>query len=632
MSSSRRASRRDRATLQSFPVSRSRTGRVAATSRLALSFAERARSRTLAVVATSVLIGFGEAGLLYLLVKTAAATASGDRRIDITFGFVSVHQASISFVLACGGALLVALLCAAALNSFLGAALAASSQRRTRMRLAAAVLEASWERQSTERVGRLQDLLTTHVNNVGGAISATVVMITSAINFTSFLLIALVISPLAFGAVVLAAVLIAAMLRPLRHRIQAESRKNLRDSGRFASDVAETVTITREIRSFGVEQSVLDRLAARAEASSAALRRLRFFSRLQPYVYQYCALGLVLCGLAIATGRSAGSAGQLGAVVLLVVRSLSYSQQLNTSLQSLNESYPYLQDLRETLDDFDAAAIDRSGVPMPASSQVEFAGVSYAYGDGPLVLRDVTFSAGEGECIGIVGPSGSGKSTLLQVLLRLRAAETGTVQVGRIDANRIDLADWTKAVAFVPQDNVLFTGTVLENIDFMRGLPREALVAAAKAAHIHDEIELLPSGYDTLLGKDELDLSGGQRQRIGLARAFAGSPSIIVLDEPTAALDMHSEELIQQTLRERHGSVTMFIVAHRVTTMSICDRLLVLRQGEVESFGTPDEVATSNAFYAEGLRLTAANTATRPAETEARGPRAAAYEARRHAT
>ena len=443
------------------------------------------------------LIGFGEAGLLYLLVKTAAATAAGDRRIDISFGFVHIHDASISLVLVIGGAMLLALLCAAALNAFLGATLAASSQKRTRVRLATAVLEASWERQSTERVGRLQDLLTTHVNNVSASIQSTVIMITSAINFMSFLIIALVISPIAFGAVVLAAVLIAALLRPLRSRIRAESRKNLGDSGRFASDVAETVTITREIRSFGVEQSVLERLAARAEASSAALRRLRFFSRLQPYVYQYCALGLVLCGLAIAADRSAGNAGQLGAVVLLVVRSLSYSQQLNTSLQALNESYPYLQDLRDTLDDFETAAIERDGVPMPASSQVEFAGVSYAYGDGPFVLRDVTFSAGEGECIGIVGPSGSGKSTLLQVLLRLRAAETGTVRVGCVDVDRIALGDWTKAVAFVPQDNVLFTGTVLENIDFMRGLHRGALIAAAKAAHIHDEIELLPSGYDT---------------------------------------------------------------------------------------------------------------------------------------
>jgi ABC-type multidrug transport system fused ATPase/permease subunit len=593
-------------------VSRSRTGRVAATSRLALSFAERARSRTLAVVVTSVLIGFGEAALLYLLVQTAAATAAGDRRIDISFGFVHVEGASVSVVLAFGGVLLFVLLCAATLNSWLGAALAASSQQRTRVRLAEAVLDASWERQSTERIGRLQELLTTHVYQVGGSIQSTVVMITSAINFSSFLMIALVISPIAFGAVVLAAIVIAALLRPLRRRIRAESRRNLREGGRFATDVAETVTITREIRSFGVEGSVLERLEGRAEAAAAALRSVRFLARLQPYVYQYCALGLVFCGLAIAAGKSTGDAGQLGAVVLLIVRSLSYSQQLNTSLQTLNESYPYLQDLHETLDDFGSAAVNRDGVPMPCAGDIEFREVSYAYGEGPLVLSHVTFSVREGECIGIVGPSGSGKSTLLQVLLRLRAPDIGSVRVGSLEVDQISLAEWTKAVAFVPQDNFLFTGTVLENIDFMRGLPRDALIAAAKAAHIHDEIEMLSDGYETALGNDAIDLSGGQRQRIGLARAFAGSPRIIVLDEPTAALDMHSEELIQQTLRERHGSVTMFIVAHRVTTMSICDRLLVLRQGEVESFGTPEEVAASNRFYAEGLRLTVANSATRP--------------------
>jgi ABC-type multidrug transport system fused ATPase/permease subunit len=269
----------------------------------------------------------------------------------------------------------------------------------------------------------------------------------------------------------------------------------------------------------------------------------------------------------------------------------------------LNESNPYLRDLADTLADFDSSRVDGRGIPMPAKSDVELVDVSYSYGDGPRVLSNVSFAAHEGECIGIVGPSGGGKSTLLQVLLRLRAPEAGTIRVGSVDANRISLGEWTRAVAFVPQDNLLFTGTVLENIDFKRGLPREALVDAAKAANLHAEIEQLPGGYDTMLGKDHVDLSGGQRQRIGLARAFAGTPRIIVLDEPTAALDMHSEELIQQTLRERLGMVTMFIVAHRVSTMSICNRLLVLRDGTIEAFGSPQEVAASNDFYAEGLRL-----------------------------
>jgi ABC-type multidrug transport system fused ATPase/permease subunit len=134
------------------------------------------------------------------------------------------------------------------------------------------------------------------------------------------------------------------------------------------------------------------------------------------------------------------------------------------------------------------------------------------------------------------------------------------------------------------------------------------LVNAAKAAHIHEEIEALPNAYDTLLGAGAADLSGGQRQRIGLARAFAGSPSVIVFDEPTAALDMRSEELVQQTIRDRHGVVTMLIVAHRVSTMSVCDRLLVLRAGKVEAFGEPAEVAVVSPFYAETLRLVGVNS------------------------
>ena len=142
-----------------------------------------------------------------------------------------------------------------------------------------------------------------------------------------------------------------------------------------------------------------------------------------------------------------------------------------------------------------------------------------------------------------------------------------------------------------------------ENVRFFRDLDDKTIEAACRAAHIHDEILAWTDGYDTVLGSGNNLLSGGQRQRLCIARALAGSPDLLVLDEPTSALDMRSESAFQQTLEELHGSVTLVIIAHRVPTLKLCDRVMVLDSGRLEAFATPAELSTGNEFFAEALRL-----------------------------
>jgi ABC-type multidrug transport system fused ATPase/permease subunit len=230
--------------------------------------------------------------------------------------------------------------------------------------------------------------------------------------------------------------------------------------------------------------------------------------------------------------------------------------------------------------------------------------VSFAYRPGELVLSEVTFEVDGGEAVGIVGPSGAGKSTLVQILLRLRGPASGRVVINGRPAAEILLQEWHRRVAYVPQDPRLLYATVAENIRYLRDIDDAAVERAARLAHIHNDIITWSQGYETAISQRADAISGGQRQRVCLARALAGDPEILVLDEPTSALDLHSESLVQESLASLRGRVTVFIVAHRLSTLTICDRLMVMVDGRLEAFGPTAEIERTDAFYRGAAALT----------------------------
>jgi ABC-type multidrug transport system fused ATPase/permease subunit len=192
----------------------------------------------------------------------------------------------------------------------------------------------------------------------------------------------------------------------------------------------------------------------------------------------------------------------------------------------------------------------------------------------------------------------------VQLLLRLRHPVSGHLLADGLDVDEITFDSWYRRVAFVPQEPRLFQGTVAENISFFRNrLDQSAIERAAKLAYLHDDVVSWPDGYDTLVGERGGAVSGGQRQRIVLARALAEEPDVLILDEPTSALDMKSESLVQDTLASLKGRSTMFIIAHRLSTLNACDRIMVLGKGELQGFDTHDELRRSNPFFAEAVKL-----------------------------
>jgi ABC-type multidrug transport system fused ATPase/permease subunit len=203
----------------------------------------------------------------------------------------------------------------------------------------------------------------------------------------------------------------------------------------------------------------------------------------------------------------------------------------------------------------------------------------------------------------VAGPSGAGKSTLVQVLLRLRAPTEGSYLVDGRPAADYRAGDWAREVSLVPQEPKLIEGTVADNIRFLRtGITDQQVATASGLAGLDRDLAVWPDGVDRLVGPRHLALSGGQRQRVAIARALAGAPSLLVLDEPTSALDVECERVIQDTLAGLKGLVTVVVIAHRLTTLQRCDRILLLRDGRVEACGSPGDVILRGGTVGAALR------------------------------
>ena len=359
----------------------------------------------------------------------------------------------------------------------------------------------------------------------------------------------------------------------------------------------------RTVKGFAMEQAEERRfLDAVAAGNARAIRGARRDARTA-----------ALQGLSAAAARL--SVAGLGAWLVLqghgtvgtLVAALQYVGGLFGPIQGLTNVYATvrrarvsLESVSEILDAPDplADAPDARELVVTRGA-VAFENVSFDYGDGRPVLRGLDLAVVPGETVALVGPSGCGKTTLVSLLERLHAP-TG----GRIVVDGMDLRDCTgqslrRQVGTVMQDVHLFHDTLLANITYGRpGATREQAEAAARAANAHEFIARLPQGYDTLVGERGAGLSGGQKQRIAIARALLKDPPILVLDEATSALDNESEALVQAALQRLTRGRTTLVVAHRLSTVVDADRIVVLREGQVEAIGSHAELLAQGGWYA----------------------------------
>ena len=233
------------------------------------------------------------------------------------------------------------------------------------------------------------------------------------------------------------------------------------------------------------------------------------------------------------------------------------------------------------------------------TGSVRFEHVRFSYNEGDEILHDLSFEAEPGQAVGLVGPSGAGKSTIASLLPRFYDCDAGMIRIDGTDIKHVTLDSLRNQVGIVPQETILFNGSVYDNILYGRlDATKEEIEEAAKAANAHDFIMELPDGYNTMLGDRGVNISGGQRQRIAIARAILKDPRILILDEATSALDTESERVVQEALNRLMVGRTSIIIAHRLSTIKNADRILVLDKGKLVEDGTHEELMEKNGLYA----------------------------------
>jgi len=566
------------------------------------------------VISSALVSGILQALVLTLIVVIGASLTAGSATLDAPEILPDVLVQSVPNAIGLGVGLLLCVVVLDVVASVVATRMSAEVLTRERTNAYRSYARATWSTQANERDGHLQELVSQNAGWAGTAMNSASHAAITTCTLIALGVSAVVASPaIAVGLLVSFGLLLGAS-RPVATSVRRRTTVLSELNVDFVGLISRNVGLAHDVRTFDVEQQVGADVVESVETVSGQRRIIKLLNRVTPLIFRSAALLMMLGVLLLIELTNVGSLTAMGTVVILGIRSLAYAGAAQRSYQELQNAAPWLEQLWTRTSELDADPTNRGSKPLDRIDDLQFANAGFHYRaqatEAPNdsleveVLSRLDFTVKRGESVGIVGPSGAGKSTLVKLLLRLHDPESGDLLANGVSAREFSMSDWYERVGYVPQHVSTFNGTVAENIAFFRpGYSSVDIEAAARKAHLHEEIMALPSGYDTVVGERLGRLSGGQRQRLALARALLGSPDILVLDEPTSALDPRSEQLVQQTIDNLGGSVTLFIIAHRMSTLRSCEKIIVLEDGTVSAFGEPEQVRHTNDFFREASRL-----------------------------
>ena len=418
------------------------------------------------------------------------------------------------------------------------------------------------------------------------------------------------------------------VLQPLLRKLRRGNRRRGNQHGEMASVLQETVSGIRLVKSFGAEGFEERRFTDASNTYARTTVRLSKLSYLAPPVTEVIGTMIAVTVLWVGARQVLISGSMTGAdlitFLVFVLRLLQPLKQLTAVRTTAQSSLASAERVFDILDSRSEEDSDRGAATASAfTSGIRFDGVGFSYEGAKnahetKVLQDISFDAARGEVIAVVGASGAGKTTLVDLIPRFYEPTAGSILLDGVDTRTIRLASLRSLIGIVSQDTVLFHDTVRNNLAYGSAdkYSDAEIETAARAANAHGFISAMPDGYETLLGERGTRLSGGQRQRIAIARALLLDPPILILDEATSALDTESERLVQAAIDRLLEGRTVFVIAHRLSTVQHASQILVLERGHIVERGTHDALRARGGVYSRLYEMQFRNTEDVPPRRE----------------
>ena len=393
--------------------------------------------------------------------------------------------------------------------------------------------------------------------------------------------------------------------RVIRNMVNKSSKESLDLKQKQHQNLNEFISGIKLVKVFAKTKYWMDQYIHMARRNARLLIKIQMGSLLPSFVMQLIiGLGIGAIGIYIGTQSPEAIVRLVPLLGLFVITSNRINGAISTAISyfaAIARHFPNLVACYDFLTTTPVISqIKQLKTEFTFKNEIRLKNVSFFYnGSSNKVLSNVSFSIPKNNTVALVGASGGGKTTILNLLLRLFENQAGTILIDDVDIRSIDYETYYKILGFVSQEPFLFNGNIFDNVAFGAQASLEDVKAACQKADAHEFIEGLEHGYQTVVGESGLKLSGGQKQRIGIARALLKQPQILILDEPTSALDNQSEYRIQSTLDKLSHSLTVLIVAHRLTTIQYADKIIVLKDGGIEQQGTHESLLASNGYYCE---------------------------------
>lgn len=472
-------------------------------------------------------------------------------------------------------------------------------ERNMRRKLLKETLAADWPYLSEQKVGHLDQILITHVSNS----SALLFFIGNAILIIANLIVySLVVINISFVIAMLVLVLggvIFLASKPLFYKNRVMSGEFVQKYKLLAHYINENIIGIKTVKSMFIDNQVFKKGLFYFDSMRDLNIRMAMLENFTNAVLQPVGLFFIIGIFTFFYKTSAFNFASFAVIVYAVNKVFLNIQLSQAHVHKIITQVPHLMSVLDYEKEIIKHKEEDSGVKkFNFRHLLELKNINFTYRGGGGVLSDVSFSIKRGEMIGLIGPSGAGKTTFVDILLRLWKPQEGVILLDGEDITNISLREWRTNVGYVSQDIFLINDTIENNIKFYDdSIGDEDIRAATKMANIYDFIVEQPQGFQTVVGERGMRLSGGQRQRIVLARTLARKPEILILDEATSALDNESEVLIQKSIEQLRGKITVIAIAHRLSTVMASDKLLVLDGGKIIEEGCPAELLKNKESY-----------------------------------